>query len=111
MPAFFMDGQQKYINENLQRDWEIQLQETYTEAQVLDALALKIAMLIDRNPESFFQLMYRLDISENKLNAILFQQDAAMQVAHMVYERQLQKARSRQNHKPDDNAEDRDLRW
>lgn len=107
-----MDTQQQ-VNEALQRDWGIQLPATYTEAEILQALALRIAALVEKSPEAFFQLMYRLDIPESKLNATVQDADAAMHVARLIYNRQLQKIESRQKYRRDDTDHDADtdLRW
>ena len=52
----------------LQSDWELRLPDTLSEEAILKLLAERIVLVLERGPETFFQLMYRLDISEKKLN-------------------------------------------
>ena len=94
----------------LQSDWDIQLPERLTEEAILQLLAEKIVAVLERGPEVFFQLMYRLDISEKKLNAVLLDQDVAMKTAKLVYDRQLQKIQSRQAFRGEQ-SDDPELKW
>jgi hypothetical protein len=106
------DKTTREIADVLQRDWELKLPETLSEAALLEHLANRIVSLIESGPEAFFQLMYRLDISEKKLHGVLEEDDVAHKIARLVYDRQLQKIRSRQmfrNTNP--GKEDADLSW
>lgn len=94
----------------LQKDWEIEKPNLVSEEEILRRLEQRVAYLIERNPEYFIQLMYRLDINEHKLNEVLQHHDAPAQVAWLVYKRQLQKAESRLKHKQDGSV-DKDLEW
>ncbi len=95
----------------LQQDWGLQLPDEISEATILQKLAERVVILIERGSESFFQLMYRLDISEKKLNAIIGQPDVAEKIARLIYDRQLQKIRSRALHKQNTKDVDPDLQW
>lgn len=94
----------------LQNDWELQLPDTFTEEMILKILAEKIVTILERGPETFFQLMYRLDISEKKLNAVLGDEDVPQKLARLIYDRELQKIRSRHEHKTKP-GNDPDLKW
>ena len=96
----------------LQRDWELALPDTISEEELLRLLAIRVAQLIERGPETFFQLMYRLDISEKKLNSVLNDTDVAEKIARLVYDRQLQKIRTRQLFRSTNpGTGDEDLSW
>ncbi len=95
----------------LKEDWDLQLPETLSEEAVLKILADRIVAVLERGPEVFFQLMYRLDISEKKLNAVLQDDDVAAKIARLIYDRQLQKVRSRQVNKMSGETEDPELKW
>lgn len=102
--------QEEILNE-LQTNWGLQVAHTTISAEeVIRLLSFRIGLMMDKNPEQFFQLMYRLDISEKKLALILNQPDAAEQVATLVYERQAQKVKSRTDYKQQQ-APDEDLKW
>ncbi|OJW83012.1 MAG: hypothetical protein BGO69_03815 [Bacteroidetes bacterium 46-16] len=106
------DKTTREIADALQRDWELQLPESLSEEAILAHLANRIVSLIESGPEAFFQLMYRLDISEKKLNGVLEEEDVAHKIARLVYDRQLQKIRSRQLFRDTNPAkEDEDLSW
>jgi len=100
------------IADILKRDWEISLSDTVSEEEILHQLAKRAAQLIESGPENFFQLMYRLDISEKKLNAVIRDEDVAGKIARLIYERQLQKIKSREYFR-NANAmkDDADLSW
>jgi len=95
----------------LKGDWDLQLPETLSEEAILKLLADRIVTVLERGPETFFQLMYRLDISEKKLNAILQDDDVAAKIARLVYDRQLQKIQSRRVNKVKKESDDEELRW
>lgn len=95
----------------LKNDWDLQLPETLSEEAILKLLADRIVTVLERGPETFFQLMYRLDISEKKLNAVLQNDDVAMKVAKLIYDRQLQKIQSRMTNKMTKDDSDPELRW
>lgn len=61
-----------------------------------EQLAAYINVLIERDFEQLVNLLYRLDISENKLRSLLsFAADAGVLIADLIIERQLQKIKSR----------------
>jgi len=95
----------------LQNDWGILLPEAYSEEHILKLLADRIVQVLERGPETFFQLMYRLDISEKKLNAVMQDDDVAAKIARLIYDRQLQKIQSRQAHKGKAEPGDPELKW
>lgn len=96
----------------LKGDWNLQLPPMLSEEALLQLLADRVAAIIKQGAEPFYQLMYRLDISEKKLNEVLHDADAVNKIARLIYERQLQKVQSRLQNKPK-RADDDDatLRW
>ena len=95
----------------LGRDWDLKLPDTLSEEAILKLLADRIVTVLERGPETFFQLMYRLDISEKKLNAILLEDDVAIKIARLIYDRQLQKIQSRLTNKMKRENDDPELKW
>ncbi len=104
-------SEQQQLAQQLQQDWELQLPDTVSEEQILLQLEKRVRYLIERNLESFFQLMYRLDVPEHKVTSVLYEEDAAMQIAKLIYRRQLQKIQSRKLFRDDNRNADMDLRW
>jgi len=74
-------------------------------------LELVVSKLLQQNADKFFELMYRLDISEKKLNeALANNEDAVSKLAELVYERQQQKVISRKQF-PKKDVDDINLQW
>lgn len=95
----------------LKEELGLELPGTISEEEIVQHLAQKIATLLQSKQGSFFQIMYRLDVSERKLSAVIDAPDAAYKIAWLVYDRQLEKYRSRQQHKTVKKDPDKDLEW
>ena len=102
----------KEVLEEIQKELPILVSDSVTKEAILRQLELKISRLLHQNAEVFFQLLYRLDISEKKFQAALDnKQTAVSAIAVLIYERELQKLASRKNNKPPGSAADQDLSW
>jgi hypothetical protein len=95
----------------LRQEWGLQLPETLSEEALLQLLADRIVSILEKGAETFYQLMYRLDISEKKLNIITGQDNIPAGIARLVYERQLEKIRSRREHQMKQEDTDPELQW
>ena len=95
----------------LQQEWGLQIPDTLSEEEILRLLADKVVSILEKGPDTFYQLMYRIDISEKKLNAILGDENVAAKIARLIYDRQLQKIQSRLANRKTTESEDPDLRW
>jgi hypothetical protein len=72
------------------------VENTYTFEELLRALALKIEALIEYDFQGLVQLLYKLDVPENKLKELLNQHNYAPKIiATAIIERQLQKIKTR----------------
>ena len=95
----------------LQQEWGLTVPDVLSEEEILRLLAERVARLTENGAEQFYQLMYRLDISEKKLAAVLGDDNVAARIARLIYDRQIQKIISRRVNTPRPNAdEDRDMR-
>lgn len=108
-----MQAELSELVKTLRDNWELDIQDTFSEQEILLQLGRKLSRLLERNPEEFFQLLYRIDIPEHKLNNVLQQTDALDTLAKMIYDRQLEKVKSRQQYKRyfDNDKADGELRW
>ncbi len=95
----------------LQQEWGLTVPEILSEEEILKMLEARVVVLIDRGSESFFQLMYRLDISEKKLHGVMHEADVAMQIARLIYDRQVKKIETRKQYKADRANTDPALEW
>ena len=106
-----MNAEQKEILNALSQDWGLQTADIISEAEIIEKLAARVVYFLEKGPETFFQLMYRLDISEKKLTSVLNSTEAAIEIARLIYDRQLQKIKSRHANKQGGLPEDPELRW
>jgi hypothetical protein len=90
--------------------WQLDLVPGISEADVLAALARRVTILLSRDAETFFQTMYRLDISEARLNQALYSENPAVSIASLIWDRQWEKARSRKQYQRPDVPDD-ELKW
>ena len=95
----------------LQQQWEIQIPELVSEETILKQLAKRVIYYLEKGPDAFFQLMYRLDISEKKLNSVVNESDVAEKIARLIYDRQLQKIQSRLTTRKEAINDDPELTW
>lgn len=62
-------------------------------------LAHEIQMLIDRDFHSFLNMLYRIDVDEQKAKEAFSDNDPSWRLADLVIERELQKVESRRKYK------------
>lgn len=77
-------------------------------------LAAYIHSLINTDFNKLIHILYRLDISEKKLKALLASEpatDAGLLIAGMMIERQLEKIKLRQQFKQDDSSIAEEDKW
>ena len=95
----------------LRQEWGLELPSTLSEEALLQLLADRIVMILEQGAETFYQLMYRLDISEKKLNAVLGDENVPAKIARLIYDRQLQKIKSRHENRMKKEDNDPELQW
>ncbi len=79
-------------------------------------LAEKVGALIDGNFDQLLQLLYRIDINEQRLRRLLVEnkgKDAAKIIARLIIQRQWEKIESRRQYRQDKtgNEDDGEERW
>jgi hypothetical protein len=95
----------------LQASWGLERVDMVSEEKLLQMLAHRITEILQQGPDAFFQLMYRLDISEKKLQEVATTDNAAEKIARLVYDRQLGKIQSRHANRQNPGNIDADLKW
>ncbi len=108
-----MQQQLPELIKSLNDKFELQIDGTLSRESIINILEQKVSRLIEKNPEEFFQLMYRIDISEKQLNRVLREADAINGLANLIYDRQLEKAESRIKYRSyfERNSADDELMW
>lgn len=83
-----------------------------TENSFETQLAEKINQLIQQDFGALVQLLYRIDVSEDRLRRMLADnsEDAGILIARLIMERQWQKIETRRKYRREDGADD-DERW
>jgi len=97
----------------LRQSLEIELPENISFEVLRERLSSHINFLIRTDFQKLVSILYRVDVNESKLKQLLKENpdaDAANIISDLIIERQLQKIRSRQEHRPDENIND-DEKW
>jgi hypothetical protein len=89
--------------ELLRQDFELPASEdTFTEEELLDLLADRIAYLIEHRLEFLLSLMYRLDVEEHRINHALSPhcaEPANVALARLVLERQKRRVETKRTYR------------
>jgi len=100
----------KYLNEK----FDLEIPGKTTREQMITFLAERINYLITNDFTQLLQVLYRIDVSEQKLRTLLKQNagtDAGRIIAVLVIERQLEKLRSREQFRKDGKDIDEAEKW
>ena len=102
------------LNDLISQEMQITFSEKVNSIEQLkDLLALQFNELINTDFNRLIRLLYTIDVDEMKLKRLLDvnkTKNAGEIIAELVIERQLQKIRSRQNYKRNENISD-DEKW
>lgn len=82
-----------------------------SEEEVLELLARRISLLMEQSMETFFQIMYRLDIPEAGLSEAMSDINPERSIAELVLRRQRMKVESRSRFRQEREDTDDELRW
>ena len=94
-------------------DFGVEIPNGSSREEMLSKLSANINLLINTNFDRLISLLYRLDISEQRLKKELEENpgnDAGDIIAGMIVERELQKLQSRKSFRRDNNIAEED-RW
>lgn len=84
----------------IQQQFDLEKTSGASEAEMILVLSQRISEMLDTETDLLFSTLYRLDIYESKINAVLYSsEDTATGLARLVVERQKQKFKSRAEHK------------
>jgi hypothetical protein len=103
-----MDNQKLiHITSDLVRkDFELPAEDSFiTEAQLEMALSERISYMIEHELERLFSILYRLDVSEQKVHAALKLENeipSALAVARLIIARQKEKAATRMRYREEE---------
>jgi len=97
----------------LRQSMDIDLPENISFDLLKERLSSHINFLIQSDFQKLVSILYRVDVNESKLRHLLQENpgfDAANIITDLIIERQLQKIRSRQEHRNNENISD-DEKW
>jgi len=103
-------NEQKALVSTLPEDLRLVQESYFSEEDFLNALAPRVAYMMQYNSGVFFQLLYKMDVLESKLKLAMQQADVPMAIARLILERQMEKIISRRDF-PASEAKDEDLSW
>ncbi|MBS1596619.1 MAG: hypothetical protein JST75_00230 [Bacteroidetes bacterium] len=105
--------QERQIANYLHDQWSIELKDQPTIEEIKEKLSQHISYLINHDFAGLINMLYKIDVSEKKLKSLLKENtdaDAGNIIAGLIIERQLQKIKTRQDMKRDDNRSNED-KW
>ena len=98
----------------LNNELALELPEKLSITELEEQLTQHINHLINTDFEKLVYYLYRIDVNETKMKELLQQQqgeNAAQLIARLIIDRQLQKIKSRAEHKPSATNDDDAERW
>lgn len=104
------EKEQRSLVQHLPEDLQLSAEGYLSEEDLLQALARKVAWMLQYNRDVFFQLMYRMDIPESRLLPAMEGDEVACRVARLIYERELEKVLARRKFGTNGPV-DQDLAW
>jgi hypothetical protein len=96
------------------KELALTLSEKISMEELRSQLAIYVNHLILHNFEQLVSLLYRIDVSEAKIKSFLSRQtdeNAGDIIASLIIERQLQKIKSREQFKQQDNNFEEEEKW
>ncbi len=98
----------------LQKELLADLQDPLNEKELLLRVQEKVNELIEHDFGTLVNILYRVDVNEQKLKQLLQSSrntDAAAIIAGLIIQRQIEKLKSRQATRPFDNSDDTEEKW
>ena len=82
--------------------------ESENEEEMIQMIAQRVNEMMETEIDLLFSYLYRLDVSESKVNAILVKQDgqhAILSIARLIWERQKERLKTKAAYKQDKTIE------
>jgi len=109
-----MSNNLQQIIPSINNELALALPEKLSMTELEEQLTQHINHLINTDFEKLIYYLYRIDVNETKMKQLLEQQggeNAAQLIARLIIDRQLQKVKSRAEHKPSATDDEGAERW
>jgi len=106
--------EQQELIDIIKKEMAVDLPEKISMEELRQRLSVEINDLIVHDFQKLVGILYRIDINERKLKYLLQEnvgEDAAVIIADLVIERQLQKIKSRQEYRRDNTNINEEEKW
>lgn len=106
-----MDKLNKQFFEIISNDLEMNAftgEESLSEGEIINAIADRVRIMMEREIDLLFSYLYRLDVSESDVHAILFSskgEDAIIAIAELIWQRQKKRMETKKLYKQDGSIE------
>lgn len=97
----------KELSEAISSRFEMTISDSYSLDDLKRALFNRISELLDKNVERLLSMLYRVDLNQKKLDEIFqnnSKEDIAEKIAEAVIKRQMQKIKTREFYKSQENG-------
>ncbi len=97
-----MENESQQVFNIIKRNFELEEADIAALSDIKSILVIRIREMLDKNVEKLLSIVYRIDISQKKIDAIfdnLSKDDIASEIADAVIERQLMKVQTRKLYK------------
>lgn len=104
----------KEILQDIERVWPLALHPSKNYEELREQLTQQINQLINEDFEKLVFLLYRIDVDEARMRALLVEHgnnNSAELIANLVLERQLQKIKSRRDFNQRDQSSSTEEKW
>ena len=88
----------------MENPFNLQKKDSHSDKEMIKLLADKVAQMLDEDPELLMSYLYRLDILEEKINAVLHQPkglSVPFGLATLIWERQKERIATKKRYKQD----------
>lgn len=106
--------EQQELIDIIKKEMAVDLPEKISMEELRQRLSVEINDLIVHDFQKLVGILYRIDINERKLKYLLREnvgEDAAVIIADLIIERQLQKIKSRQEYRRDNTNINEEEKW
>lgn len=93
----------KEISNNISQDLDINIPDSISDEEMIEVIAIRVEQLLKADPDLLMSYMYRLDVLEKNIRAVLEHSLAPVHIcfAQLIWERQKERMKTKKKYKQD----------